>query len=84
VISTSNSAVQVLGQFSQPAFMPCPDCGASVARAESDRHVCEQERYLDYQLFAEREGVEAFEDDFGAYLDSPEGQFEQWDAERGR
>jgi endogenous inhibitor of DNA gyrase (YacG/DUF329 family) len=64
--------------------MPCPDCGESVARTESDQHVCERERYLDYQVFAAREEVECFEADFGAYLDSPEGQFEQWDAERRR
>jgi hypothetical protein len=64
--------------------MPCPDCGESVARAESDQHVCERERYLDYQVFACREEVESFGADFGAYLDSPEGQFEQWDAERRR
>jgi hypothetical protein len=68
----------------EPTFMPCADCGASVARVEQDEHVCERERWLDYQLFVQREEVERFEDDLRAYFDSPEGRFQLWDAERRR
>ena len=77
------AARQMLG-LPQPAFMPCSECGASVASAEQDEHVCERERWLDYQLFVLRAEVERFEDDLAAYFDSPEGRFQLWDAERKR
>jgi hypothetical protein len=68
----------------EPQFMPCGECGESVAKAEQAKHVCERERWLDYQLFIQQEGVDRFERDVGAYLDSPEGRFQAWDAERRR
>jgi hypothetical protein len=68
----------------EPAFMPCGECGASVAKAERDKHVCERERWLDYQLFVQRAEVERFDRDLSAYLDSPEGRFQAWEAERRR
>jgi hypothetical protein len=64
--------------------MPCPDCGASVARAEQEEHVCERERWLDYQLFVQRAKVARFDEDLAAYFDSPEGRFRVWDAKRTR
>jgi endogenous inhibitor of DNA gyrase (YacG/DUF329 family) len=74
----------MLGRFPQPAFMPCPECGASVARGEQDDHVCERERWLDYQLFVRRAEVARFENDLAAYFDSPEGRFKVREAERRR
>jgi hypothetical protein len=68
----------------EPAFMPCADCGESVARAEKSEHICDRERWLDYQLFIRRAELERFDSDFSAYLDSPEGRFQAWDAERRR
>jgi hypothetical protein len=68
----------------EPAFMPCDECGATVARDEKDEHVCERERWLDYQLFVQRAALERLENDLSAYLDSPEGRFQAWDAERRR
>jgi hypothetical protein len=68
----------------EPQFMPCGECGESVAKAEHEQHICERERWLDYQLFLQQEGVHRFESDLGAYLDSPEGRFQAWDAERRR
>ena len=41
-------------------------------------------RRLDYQLFQLLDEVQAFESQVGAYLASPGGQFELWDAERRR
>jgi hypothetical protein len=64
--------------------MPCPDCGESVAQAERERHVCERERRLEYEMFHLREEVECFEAQLGAYLTSPRGQFELWYAARRR
>jgi hypothetical protein len=64
--------------------MPCPDCGESVATDARDEHRCDDERWLTYQLFQLREEVGSFEDQVAAYLDSPGGRFELWDAERRR
>jgi hypothetical protein len=68
----------------EPAFMPCSECGASVARAERDQHVCDRDRWLDYQLLLQQQAIERLESDFRAYLESPEGRFQAWDAERRR
>lgn len=64
--------------------MPCPDCGASVKSGELDQHACDPERRLDYQLFQLRSEVEGFGSALSAFLDSPQGRFAQWLAERGR
>ena len=64
--------------------MPCSTCGASVARAEADRHVCDPKRRLDFELFQLRHEIGAFEWLFREYLASPRGRFESWLAERRR
>jgi hypothetical protein len=71
-------------RFPQPQFMPCTDCGASVAREERDEHVCDLERWLDYRVGRLRPELDALEDEFGAYLQTPRGRFEAWYAERRR
>jgi hypothetical protein len=68
----------MLGEFPIPRFTPCPECGGSVARVEMDEHVCDQERWLDYQLFQQRDLTASFEADFNDYLTSPQGRFELW------
>ena len=70
--------------FAHSSHMPCPDCGASVAHAEADAHVCEAERLLDYRMFQVRGELDLFEGAFAEYLDSPYGRFAQWLAERER
>ena len=72
------------GRLPEPAFMPCPECGASVPRAERDEHVCERERWLDYQFFIRHAEVARFDADLAAYFDSPEGRLRVREAERGR
>ena len=67
-----------------PAYMPCPDCGASVARAERDSHVCDEGRRLEYELFQLREETAAFGAALAAWLESPQGRFERFYAERQR
>jgi hypothetical protein len=64
--------------------MPCPECGASVAAAEQEAHTCDPDRRLDYQLFQLRDGVASFDNALCDYLESPEGRFAQWLAERDR
>lgn len=68
----------------QPSFMPCPECGESVAADSRDEHLCDDERWLTYQLFQLRDEVASLDDQVTAYLDSPRGRFALWDAERRR
>jgi hypothetical protein len=70
--------------FPQARYMPCSECGASVASFDLGGHVCERERWLDYQLFGLRDELARFEADLGAYLATPAGRFELWYAERTR
>jgi hypothetical protein len=65
-------------------FMPCPDCGASLAHDERANHLCEHERWLDYQVFQRREELAAYDSQLSAYLASPQGRFELWYAARLR
>ena len=70
--------------LSEPQHMPCNDCGASVARAKRDEHRCDVERRLDYELFQLRAEVDAFDLEFGVYLESTVGRFAAWYAARTR
>ena len=53
-------------------------------RWESDDHVCDQERWLDYQLVRLRPDIARFEADFREWNATPEGRFEEFYAERSR
>ena len=64
--------------------MPCTECGASVRVNAREGHTCDPERRLEYHLFQLRDEVAGFDLGLGAYLDSPQGRFEQWLAERER
>jgi hypothetical protein len=70
--------------FAHSSHMPCTECGASVAVAVRNGHVCDPERLLDYRMFQLRGEVVGFEDELRGYLDSPHGRFAQWLAERER
>lgn len=63
-------------------FMPCPDCGESVDRAQSAVHCCDAERLLDYQMFGLRETVDLLEEHLRDHLDTSTGRFEVWLAAR--
>jgi hypothetical protein len=73
-----------MASLPQPAYMPCSECGASLARGEESRHVCNEERRLRYQIIQLRDEIAGFDDRLAAYLDSPQGRFELWYAERSR
>jgi hypothetical protein len=70
--------------LSEPQHMPCNDCGASVAHAKRDQHTCDVERRLDYELFQLRGEFDAFDEEFGVYLESSVGRFAAWYAARSR
>jgi hypothetical protein len=72
------------GAFAHSNYMPCEECGASVAAADREAHVCDPERLLEFRLFQMRDEIAGFEDGVRRYLDSPEGRFAQWLAERER
>jgi hypothetical protein len=80
---TTNSALP-MSAFAYSNYMPCEECGASLAAAERDAHVCDPERRLDYLMFQLRQEVGSFDDGLRGYLDSPQGRFAQWLAERER
>jgi hypothetical protein len=71
--------------FSEHEFMPCEDCGASVSRGEREGHVCDEKRRVQYELFRlVHSEVAGFEDELAFYLNTPEGRFHAWYAERDR
>jgi hypothetical protein len=76
--------ITVFGSFPQSRYMPCPECGASVGRAEAAAHVCDGERLLDFRLFQLREEMAAFDAQLTAWLASARGRFAAWLAERDR
>jgi hypothetical protein len=70
--------------FPQPHYMPCLECGASVARGETELHVCDPERRLDFEVCQLRGELEQFAQQFAVFLETPRGRFEAWYAARGR
>jgi hypothetical protein len=73
-----------VSSFFVSQHMPCPECGASVRVTQRASHTCDPERRLEYRLFQLRHEVDALDERLRGYLDSPEGRFEQWLAERER
>jgi hypothetical protein len=70
--------------FPQPQYIACSECGACIPRAESDEHVCDRERWIDYQLVRLRPDIARFESDFRGWLTTTAGRFELFYAERSR
>jgi hypothetical protein len=70
--------------FPQPQYIACSECGACVPRWEDDDHVCDEDRWLDYQLVRLRPDIARFEADFGQWLETEAGRFERFYAERSR
>jgi hypothetical protein len=73
-----------VSSFFTSQHMPCAECGASVRVAERESHACDPERLLEYRLFLARDEIVLLDESLGAYLDTPEGRFAQWLAERER
>src|SRR6266852_3081117 len=62
----------------------CPECGEAVSSSRPERHECEDERWLIFQMAHSRDLLRRLEPAIRAYLDSPSGRFEAWYAERER
>lgn len=63
-------------------YMPCPDCGESVARRAPMAHECDPGRRADFMMFGLRDEIRAFDAMFEEYVLSPVGRFEAWLAAR--
>lgn len=70
--------------FPTPDHMPCPDCGASVPVAGNASHVCDEERLLDFRLIELRPEIGRFDEDYAGWLETPDGRFARFLAERDR
>lgn len=70
--------------FPQPQYMPCAECGASVARAESEHHLCGDERRVDYEIIQLRAEIDEFDRQLADYLQTLQGQFAVWYAAKRR
>jgi hypothetical protein len=70
--------------FPTPDHMPCPDCGASVPVAGGAAHVCDDARRVDFRLAELRPEIARFDDDYAAWLETPEGRFARFIAEHDR
>jgi hypothetical protein len=74
----------MFGSLPQPAFMPCPDCGASVPREAHGEHVCDEVQRTSYELFQVRIEADRFDSELARWLASPAGLFAVYYAERER
>jgi hypothetical protein len=70
--------------FAHSKYMPCPECGATLAGEEPDEHACDEERRIDFQMFRLRGQIARFELDLAQFLDTSAGRFETWYAEHRR
>jgi hypothetical protein len=62
--------------FAHSQYIPCSECGASLAGEDRDEHVCDGDRRIDLQMFRLRGGIVRFELDLAEFLRSPAGLFE--------
>jgi len=67
-----------------PDHLPCPDCGALVPSDADQLHICDDQQRLEYQLHELKAEMDRFSEDFGDWLNTPEGRLQQWIAERER
>lgn len=72
------------GAYPESAHMPCPECGASLARSTAAEHVCDEQRLLDFRLFQLRDEIAAFDTQLAQWLTTAPGRFATWVAERDR
>jgi hypothetical protein len=74
----------MFGSLPQPAFMPCPRCGASVARTRQDEHVCDEAQRTSYELLQILTETDRFDTELTSWLASPRGRFTVYYAEHQR
>jgi hypothetical protein len=65
----------MFGALPQPAHMPCPECGASLARSEREEHACEESQRIRFELFQLRAEIELFDLQLSDWLKTSAGRF---------
>lgn len=63
-------------------WMPCPECGESVAKGSEAAHSCDPARLVEYRMFKAAPGIKRLEEDLRKWLATTEGKFIQWLAKR--
>ncbi|HLG08886.1 MAG TPA: hypothetical protein VI409_09500 [Gaiellaceae bacterium] len=66
------------------AVTTCHSCGSQLPARRPAVHACDWWRWLDHQVDLRREELDRFERELGAYLRSPDGQFDLWYAAHQR
>ena len=74
----------MFGSLPQPAFMPCPVCGASVARASQAEHTCDETQRTSYEVLQIRIETDRFDHELTSWLATPAGRFAVYYAELQR
>jgi hypothetical protein len=74
----------VFAFFAHSRYLPCPECGVSLAGEDPGKHDCDPERRVEFQMFRLRGEFATLEQEVAEYLSSPEGRFETWYAEHRR
>jgi hypothetical protein len=74
----------MFGSLPQPAHLPCPNCGASVARDSAGHHRCDEEQRARYERFQARVEADRFDAELTSWLETPAGRFAVFYAERER
>jgi hypothetical protein len=72
------------GPFPQPAYMPCPECGASVPAEKHAEHACDPDQRSRYESFRVKLEIERFDGELTTWLCTPAGRFAIFYAERQR
>lgn len=70
--------------FPHPQYAACSECGACVPRWDASEHICDKERWLDYQIVRLRPQIAKLECDFGEWCATSAGRFSVFYAERTR
>ena len=65
-------------------YIACAECGALIERDGSDSHDCQPEQWIEFQVSHVRRELERLEEEFQAFLVTPQGSFEVWYAQRQR
>jgi hypothetical protein len=74
----------MFGAWPESSYLPCEECGASLASPAVGEHVCDAERRVDFRLFQLRGEIASFDEQLSAWLASARGRFAAWLAERDR
>jgi hypothetical protein len=65
-------------------YLDCPECGTSVLRAPLVMHRCDDRHRRDHLTRVAQDAAAAFEREFRRFLETAEGRFAVYYAERNR